>query len=97
MIISNQKSHSNPHPATPVLWPERDYILTEDNLISVLSKRGEEAEHRPVFVRPAQMVNHMTSGRRLDSMWLVYVCICIHACRYKRSVSDWDNGQQNIQ
>lgn len=77
LIVYNlkaQERHTHtytPPPSYPIFWPDRDRILTEDNLISVPERR--EAKHWPVFVTPAQMVNYMISGSGFYTCVRVYV------------------------
>lgn len=61
-----EKPHTSIH---VILWPKKDSILTGGNPISVQERR--EAKQWPVFVTPAQMANHMTSGREVCS---IYAC-----------------------
>lgn len=58
---------THPNHSYPIFQPKRGCILTEDNLISVQDR--SEAKHRPLT--PAQMVNHMTSRRRVH---VFYAC-----------------------
>ena len=81
-------SHLKPEePHTPTQlshWPERDCILTEDNLISVQDRR--EAKHWPVYVTPAQMVNHMTSGR---GVYGIYECVHMYVQEVSEGPGQW--------
>lgn len=72
-ISLNLKIHTPPR-SYPIVWPDEDCILTEDNLITV--QEGRETEHWPAFVTQAQMVNHMTSVSRVRGL---YACVHVHA------------------
>lgn len=56
-----------------IFWPERGSILTEDNLISV--QEETEVKHWLVLVTTAQMVDHMTSQRRVNGF---YACVHVY-------------------
>lgn len=84
------KGTGNPPLSHPDFWPDRDSILTEDNLISVRGRR--EAELWPCAH------NTSTDGESHDlekkGAWFPRMCSCVCA-RGQRMAED--NGQQNIQ
>lgn len=68
----NLRNHTPP-PSYPIFWPERDCILTEDNLISVRERR--EAKHW------RRTCNTSTDGESHDlwkkSVWSLCMCTCV--------------------
>lgn len=75
----NLRNHTPP-PSYPIFWPERDRILTEDNLISVRERREAKHWHRTC--------NTSTDGESHDLWKKSYgLYACVHV--YVQEVSDW--------
>lgn len=76
--------------ATPPTQPSR--FLTEtaylQRIISLVSEGGERPSSGPALLTPAQMVNHMTSRRRVHGFHA-----CVHV--YVQEVSEWPGTMDN--
>lgn len=82
--------HHNLRNWQPPTQPSR--FLTEtaylQRIISLVSEGGERPSSGPALLTPAQMVNHMTSRRRVHGFHA-----CVHVC--VQEVSEWPGTMDN--